>query len=298
MRFAPAPEYPVFPTRERPLKPYEAVVLATAETRPVVAAFAPDAVVHDILTLAPAMAAELEGVPVATLVPHVYPVGAPGCRRTRWARGCPRTRPAARLWRHLTRWSRRACAAGRERAQRDAAQLGLPPVSAAARRDQRAAVPGRDVPAARVSARLGAERAGGGAVDVGAAVRRRRAAAGRRAAGAGGAVDRAGPRAPAAPRGARRAGRRAGARAGHLEPPAAARADRVPANARLVEWVSYSRTMPRCDAGDLPRRTRDAGAGARLRHARWWASRTPATWPRTPRGSTGRASGCGCRGGC
>ncbi len=26
LRFVPAPEYPVFPTRERPLKPYEAVV--------------------------------------------------------------------------------------------------------------------------------------------------------------------------------------------------------------------------------------------------------------------------------
>ena len=33
MRFVAAPEYPVFPTRERPLKPYEAVVLATAQTR-------------------------------------------------------------------------------------------------------------------------------------------------------------------------------------------------------------------------------------------------------------------------
>ena len=32
MRFEPAPEYQVFPTRERPLKPYEAVVRATAET--------------------------------------------------------------------------------------------------------------------------------------------------------------------------------------------------------------------------------------------------------------------------
>ena len=36
MRFVPAPEYPVFPTRERPLSPYEAVVLATAETRPAI----------------------------------------------------------------------------------------------------------------------------------------------------------------------------------------------------------------------------------------------------------------------
>ena len=33
---------------------------------------------NDILTLAPALAAELEGVPLATLVPHFYPPTAPG----------------------------------------------------------------------------------------------------------------------------------------------------------------------------------------------------------------------------
>ena len=34
MEFAAAPEYQVFPTRERPLKPYEAAVRAAEETRP------------------------------------------------------------------------------------------------------------------------------------------------------------------------------------------------------------------------------------------------------------------------
>ena len=37
------------------------------------AALRPDAVVADILTLAPALAGELEGVPVATLIPHTRP---------------------------------------------------------------------------------------------------------------------------------------------------------------------------------------------------------------------------------
>ena len=74
MRFYAAPEYQVFPTRERPLKPYEAVVRAVGETRPVDRATSrPDVVVNDVLTLAPALAAELEGVPLATLVPHFYP---------------------------------------------------------------------------------------------------------------------------------------------------------------------------------------------------------------------------------
>ena len=38
MEFVAAPEYPVFPTLERPLKPYEAVVRATPVTRAAIAA--------------------------------------------------------------------------------------------------------------------------------------------------------------------------------------------------------------------------------------------------------------------
>ena len=64
MRFAPAPEYQVFPTRERPLKPYAAAARAAIETRPLVRELAPDVVVNDVLTLAPALAAELEGRPL------------------------------------------------------------------------------------------------------------------------------------------------------------------------------------------------------------------------------------------
>src|SRR5262249_16617121 len=40
--------------------------------------FEPDLVVSDILTLAPTLAAEVAGVPHATLIPHVYPVQQPG----------------------------------------------------------------------------------------------------------------------------------------------------------------------------------------------------------------------------
>jgi UDP:flavonoid glycosyltransferase YjiC (YdhE family) len=78
MQFAAAPEYQVFPTPDRPLKPYAAAVRAARETVPFVEGFAPDVAVSDILTPAPALAAELCEVPVATLVPHVYPHGAPG----------------------------------------------------------------------------------------------------------------------------------------------------------------------------------------------------------------------------
>ena len=68
----------MFPTRERPLSPYQAVERATRDTMSLVEAVAPDAIVADILTLAPALAGELHNVPVATLIPHVDPRTAPG----------------------------------------------------------------------------------------------------------------------------------------------------------------------------------------------------------------------------
>src|SRR5947209_14119526 len=101
MRFVAAPEFPTFPTREQPVKPYEAVVRAAATTRAAVAAFGPDAVVHDILTLAPAMAGELEGVAVATLIPHLYPVGDAGFPPYAFGARIPRTRLGRRMWSRL-----------------------------------------------------------------------------------------------------------------------------------------------------------------------------------------------------
>jgi len=73
MTFATAPEYQVFPSGPEPLDFYEAVVHATLDTRPLVRQLRPDVAVSDILTLAPALAAELEGVRCATLIPHVHP---------------------------------------------------------------------------------------------------------------------------------------------------------------------------------------------------------------------------------
>jgi UDP:flavonoid glycosyltransferase YjiC (YdhE family) len=78
MRFAAAPEYQVFPTKERPLKPYAAAARAAKETQPLVREVDPDVVVNDVLTLAPALAAELEGRRWATLVPHFFPPAAEG----------------------------------------------------------------------------------------------------------------------------------------------------------------------------------------------------------------------------
>ena len=213
----------------------------------------PDVVVADILTLAPALAAELEGVPVRD--------ADPARRSAHRAPGCPPYSLGARLPRtaagrgavaaRSTRLTRRGLERGRARAQRDArGGSGLRAARPRARRDLAASW--------RWSrrSRSSSTRARGreptthvvGPLLWEPPVERRRAAAGRRAAGAGRAVDLAGPRAPAAARGAARARRRAGARARDLEPPAAAASrSPVPANARLVDWVSYARTMPRCD---------------------------------------------------
>jgi MGT family glycosyltransferase len=127
MQFAPAPEYPVFPTRERPLKPYEAVVRAAAETRRSVAQAAPEVVVHDILTLAPALAAELEGVPVATLIPHIHPSGAPGFPPYAFGARLPRTAPGRALWRAFDRPLEAGLRRGRAELNEARARLGLAP---------------------------------------------------------------------------------------------------------------------------------------------------------------------------
>jgi MGT family glycosyltransferase len=129
MRFVAAPEYPVFPTLQQPLSPYDAVVRATADTRPAVARFGPDAVVHDILTLAPALAGELESVPVATLIPHVYPVGAPGFPPYAFGARLPRTAAGAALWRLMDRPVAIGLRRGQTELNQARRELGLGPVN-------------------------------------------------------------------------------------------------------------------------------------------------------------------------
>ncbi|MBA2517614.1 MAG: glycosyl transferase [Solirubrobacterales bacterium] len=125
MRFAPAPEYQVFPTRERPLKLYQAAVLAARETVPLFHDFAPDIAVIDILTPAPALAAELAGVPRASLVPHVHPHGEAGHPPYSIGARLPRTRAGARLWRSTDRLVLKGLEQGRREYNECRARLGL-----------------------------------------------------------------------------------------------------------------------------------------------------------------------------
>jgi UDP:flavonoid glycosyltransferase YjiC (YdhE family) len=128
IEFAAAPEYHVFPTRERPLTPYAAAVRAARETGPLVREFAPDVAVSDILTPAPALAAELEGVPVATLVPHLFPHLPRGFPPYAIGARLPRTGVGRALWSATDR----LVAVGLERGRREynecRARLGLGPL--------------------------------------------------------------------------------------------------------------------------------------------------------------------------
>jgi len=128
MRFVPAPENKLFPVPGEPFEMYEAVVRATAPTRRSVASAAPDVVVHDILTLAPAMAGELEGVPVATLIPHLYPVSAPGFPPYAMGARLPRTAVGRLLWDALDRPVHAGLRQGRDDLNETRRRLGLPPV--------------------------------------------------------------------------------------------------------------------------------------------------------------------------
>jgi UDP:flavonoid glycosyltransferase YjiC (YdhE family) len=126
MQFHAAPEYAVFPTRERPLKPYEAVVRAAGETRPLVAALRPDAVVSDILTLAPALAAELEGRRWATLVPHLYPPPAPGMPPFGIGAIAPRWRLGRAAWEGVSGVMGLGLERGRRELNETRRRVGLP----------------------------------------------------------------------------------------------------------------------------------------------------------------------------
>ena len=228
--------------------------------------FAPDVAVADILTPGPALAAELEGVPLATLVPHVFPFVAarpsdlldrrapPAHARS--ARRCGRARTGASSCR---RWSRGA------RVQRDPPPPRARPAAVGPHRALARADDGRDAAPARVPAALGALGAGRRAAAVGAAGRAGRAAAGARAGRARRPLDLAGPGARAAARRARGPRRRARARDRHLQRPRAGGADPGARERRPRPLALLRQDDAAVRRRRAPRRPRHARARARRR---------------------------------
>jgi UDP:flavonoid glycosyltransferase YjiC (YdhE family) len=129
MTFSAAPEYHVFPTRRRPLKPYEAVVRAAGESRALVREADPEMVLADILTLAPALAGELEGRPVATVVPHVLPVTGHDAPPYSMGARPPRTTAGRAFWHSLERPLSGGLTRGRDELNGTRERLGLEPLA-------------------------------------------------------------------------------------------------------------------------------------------------------------------------
>jgi len=127
--FTAAEEYRTFP----PPAPGSAEGASAADAAlalmPLMDDFLPDVVVSDILTAAPALAAEKAGRPRATLIPHVYPVHEPGMPFFSFGAQPPRTPLGNAMWRAwlpvLTSGLRR----GRREMNETRAAVGLTPLA-------------------------------------------------------------------------------------------------------------------------------------------------------------------------
>lgn len=127
--FAAAEEYRMFPPPDPESEEGQHAAEAALALRPLLDDLRPHAVVSDILTLAPTLAAEQAGIPLATLIPHIYPVVEPGLPFFAIGLRSPRTRLGRAIWRG---GHDRALKIGLEQGRRDLniqrARLGLPPL--------------------------------------------------------------------------------------------------------------------------------------------------------------------------
>jgi MGT family glycosyltransferase len=80
---------------------YPTVGEAARQLKPAIEEFGADAVVTDVLTLTPALAAEAAGIRRATLLPHVYPVSEPGLPLYLLGFLPPRTAVGTGMWRAI-----------------------------------------------------------------------------------------------------------------------------------------------------------------------------------------------------
>jgi MGT family glycosyltransferase len=126
--FAAAEEYRMFPPPD-PDSPEGAHAAEAARALlPLLEEMRPHAVVSDILTLAPSLAAEKARVPLATLIPHIYPVVEPGLPFFAVGLQPPRTPVGRAVWRAGQRALNIGLEQGRRDLNRQRARLELPPV--------------------------------------------------------------------------------------------------------------------------------------------------------------------------
>ena len=126
--FAAAEEYRMFPPPDPDSAEGEHAAEAARALLPLIEEMQPHVVVSDILTLAPSLAAEKAGVPLATLIPHIYPVVEPGLPFFAVGLQPPRTALGRAVWRTGQRALNIGLEHGRRDLNRQRERLDLPPV--------------------------------------------------------------------------------------------------------------------------------------------------------------------------
>jgi MGT family glycosyltransferase len=126
--FAAAEEYRMFPPPDPDSADGEHAAEAARALLPLIEEMQPHVVVSDILTLAPSLAAEKAGVPLATLIPHIYPVVEPGLPFFAVGLQPPRTPVGRAVWRTGQRALDIGLEHGRRDLNRQRQRLDLPPV--------------------------------------------------------------------------------------------------------------------------------------------------------------------------
>ncbi len=126
--FTAAEEYKTFPPPPPDSSEEPSAADAARALLPFVEEMKPHAVVSDILTLAPALAAEMAGVPRVTLVPHVYPVHEPGLPFFAFGARMPRTGVGRALWRAAEPVLVQGLERGRREMNETRAMVDLPPL--------------------------------------------------------------------------------------------------------------------------------------------------------------------------
>ncbi len=125
--FAAAEEYRMFPPPDPDSAEGAHAAEAARALLPLLEEMQPHVVISDILTLAPSLAAERAGIPLATLIPHIYPVVEPGLPFFAIGLKPPRTPLGRAVWRTGQRALNVGLEQGRSDLNRQRARLGLAP---------------------------------------------------------------------------------------------------------------------------------------------------------------------------
>jgi UDP:flavonoid glycosyltransferase YjiC (YdhE family) len=128
LAFTGAQEYTVYPPPGPDTPDGQTAAAAARALARLMEEFEPDLVVSDILTLAPTLAAEVAGVPHATLIPHVYPVQQSGMPMYSLGLRPPRTAVGRLAWRATDPLLAMGLRQGRAELNETRARLGLGPI--------------------------------------------------------------------------------------------------------------------------------------------------------------------------